>query len=176
MVISAFLTWSGETNCFCNLNLFIIKLGEPDKRKTSDWKNVNDLPSSCSEALEINNWTIVCPLNSTHKVGRTTRNKNDPVIQCLHKYFITILGCTYNLAALACIHLHMFACQGYILTIVMFLLLLSLSNTLFYIMHFYHYQFVDNISTDIYAWLCESIFEIIAKVIASRTQQFASSN
>ena len=43
-------------------------------------------------------------------------------------------------------------------------------------MHFYYYQFVDNISTDIYAWLCESIPEIIAKLIASRTQQFASSN
>ena len=104
------------------------------------------------------------------------------LIQCLHKYFITILGCTCSLAALAstpkCIHLHtgMFACQRYILTIVMFLFLLSLSNTLFYIMHFDHYQFVDNISTDIYAWLCESISETIAKLIVSRTQQFASSN
>ena len=43
-------------------------------------------------------------------------------------------------------------------------------------MHFYHYVLVDNISTDKYAWLCESFSEIIAKLIASKAQQFASSN
>ena len=120
-------------------------------------KNVNDYLQNW-EALEINNWTFVCPLNSTHEVGRTTRNKTDSVLSSQFNVytntFITILGCTCNLAALGrtpeCIHLHMFDCQRYIVTIVMFLLLLSLSNTLYQIMHFYRYHFVDNIPTDIY--------------------------
>ena len=51
-------------------------------------KNINDLPS---EALEINKWTIVCPLNSTHKVGRTTRNKTDPVLSSQFNVYTNIL-------------------------------------------------------------------------------------
>ena len=61
------------------------------RKKDLRLKNVNNLPS---EAQEINNWTIVYPLNLTHKVGRTTRKKltqfwtpNLMFTQVLYNYF-----------------------------------------------------------------------------------------
>ena len=42
------------------------------RKKDLRLKNVNNLPL---EAQEINNLTIVYPLNLTHKVDRTTRKK-----------------------------------------------------------------------------------------------------
>ena len=58
------------------------------------------------------------------------------------------------------IHRHMFACQRYILTTVMFFFLLYLFQIhLNFILHFYHYmyQFVDNISTDIHGCVNQSL-------------------
>ena len=52
----------------------------------------------------------------------------------------------------------MFAYQRYILTTVMFFSFFYLFQIIFnFILHFYHYQFVDNISKNIHGWVNQSL-------------------